>query len=73
MGIFINVQHFCQVLKGRVVLEELSISGSIILKWILKKRGMVWRVLMCLRTVNSGHCECGTKPSGSIKGMKFLE
>lgn len=57
-----------EVLKGRVVLEELGISGSVILKWILKKHRIVCRVLMCLRTVNSGHCECGTKPSGSIKG-----
>jgi hypothetical protein len=60
-----------EILKGN--LETLGISGSIIIKWQLKKHGRVWRGLMCLRTVTSGFCECGTKPSGSIKGMKFLE
>jgi len=28
---------------------------------------------MYLRTVTRGLCEFGTKPKGSIKGMKFLE
>jgi len=62
-----------EILKGIGILEKLGISGSIIIKWILKKHGRVWRGLMCLRTMTSGFCECGTKLSGSIKGMKFHE
>jgi hypothetical protein len=62
-----------EILKGRGLLEKLDISGSIIIKWILKEHGRVWRGLMRRRTVTSRFCECGTKPSGSIKGMKVLE
>jgi hypothetical protein len=62
-----------EILKGRDLLEKLGISGSMIIKWILQKHGRVWRGLMCIRTVTSGSCECGTKPSGSIKVMKFVE
>jgi hypothetical protein len=63
-----------EILKGRGLIDEFCINGRIILKWILQKQGgRVWCGLVCLRTVTSGLCKYGTNPSGSIKGMKFLE
>ena len=56
-------------------LENLSVDGRIVLKWILKKWGgggvdwMIW-----LRTgTGAVACECGNGPSGSKKCWKFLD
>ena len=52
----------------RVHLENPGLNGRIILKFILNKHdgGMEWIDL-------AGSCECGNKPSGSIKRGDFLD
>jgi hypothetical protein len=60
-------------LKGRDHLKDFGLDGRIILDWILNKvggcgldsSGLGYGPVV-------GSCEYGTKPSGSIKGGKFL-
>jgi hypothetical protein len=62
-------------LRERDHLKDLGVDGKIILKWIFKKWDVgAWNGLICFRReIRGGACECGNKPSGSIKGGKFLD
>jgi hypothetical protein len=56
-------------LKGRYHLDDLGIDGWIILKYILRKCGViVWTGLMWLR-IETG--ESNNEPSDSVIGDKF--
>jgi hypothetical protein len=50
-------------------LEDLSVDGRIILKWVFRKwGGEVWTGFIWLRIGKvAGSYECGNEPSGSIK------
>jgi len=56
-------------LRERDYLEDLSINGRIIIKWIFKK--WEWEKLSELTWLRIGQvtvsCECGNKSSGTIK------
>jgi len=55
--------------------EDVDLGGRIILQWIFNERdGEVWTGLIRLNiTQVAGNCECGNKPSDSIKCGVFLE
>ena len=57
-------------LSERDHLQDLSVNGNIILKWIFNKwdgsHGLIW-----LR-IRTGACECGNEPSASIHAGNFL-
>jgi hypothetical protein len=61
--------------EGTNHLKDRGVDGRMILKWILEK----WDVRHGLGRSGSGQkqvagsCECGNKPSGSIKCREFLE
>jgi hypothetical protein len=62
-------------LKAGGHFKDLCVDGRIILKWIFQK----WEGNYELHLSGSGQghvvgsCECGNKPSGSIKCGKFFE
>jgi hypothetical protein len=60
---------------GRDHLEDPSVVGRIILKWIFSKWDMgVWTGLSWLRMErDGGHCECGNEHWSSIKCGYFLD
>jgi hypothetical protein len=55
-------------------LEDPGVDGRIILRWLLRKWGvMAWTESIWLRTGPGGStCECGNEPSGTIKCGEFL-
>ena len=61
-------------LMDRDHLDDLSIDGRIIIRWIFKKRdrGMSWIALAQNRNRWAGSCECGNEHSDSIKWVKIL-
>jgi hypothetical protein len=63
-----------KTLKERDHLLEPGVNGRIILRWILGSGMwcMDWVELAQERQV-AGTCECGNKPSGSIKCGEFLD
>ena len=62
--------------RARGHLEDLSIDGRVILKWIFKMDmwggGKDWIDLAQDWNV-AGACECGNEPLGSIKCREFLD
>jgi hypothetical protein len=56
-------------------LEDLSLNGRIILKWVFMKwGGTAWAALIWLKKVQvTSAYECGNGPSGSIKCREFLD
>jgi hypothetical protein len=61
--------------EGKNHLEDLSVEGRMIVKWVFKK----WAGVNGLDSPWSGQeqvagsCECGTEPVGSIKFGKFID
>jgi hypothetical protein len=57
-------------------LEDLSVDGKIILKWLLRKAvgrawgGLIWLII---GDKTMGYCEGSKENSGSIRGGKFLD
>jgi hypothetical protein len=61
--------------EGKDHLEESSIDGRIILRWIFRKWDVgAWTGWIWLRIGQmAGCCECGNEPLGSIKCGEFLD
>jgi len=62
-------------MKERGLLEDLSVDGKIILKWILEKEDERSRIGFTSRRIGKVACCCerGNEPSGSIKCGEFLD
>jgi hypothetical protein len=62
------------ILRERNHLQDPGVDAMIILGWICSKWNVVlWTGLSRLGIKTVGNCECGNKPSGSIKWGEFLD
>lgn len=67
---------YCGSLGKRGNLEELSVDGKIILKWLLRKAirrawgGLIW---LNIEDKMMGCCEGRNENSGSIRSREFLD
>jgi len=71
----VHTGFWWKTLSQRVLLEDLGINGSIILKWIVKlsDRGMNWIDLNQDNEIRRALLNAEIKPSVSIKCGKFLD
>jgi hypothetical protein len=63
-------------LRGRVYWGDPGVDVRITLRWILRKWAVeIWTIDCAGSGLGqlAGTCECGNKPSGSIKCGKFLD